>query len=334
MDLAEANDIDFHFDQKCTHIDFKRRTIQFASSPDGRISEVEAGMIFGSDGAYSASRLSHMLQHEKFQYQQHYIDCGYKELSIPPGKDGAFSIEKNALHIWPRKNFMLIALPNLDGSFTGTLFFPFEGEGSFEKLRTEESVINFFNETFADVVPLIPDLKDQFFNHPVSSLVTVKCYPWIREEGFSLIGDAAHAIVPFFGQGMNAVFEDCSTLNELIGKYDDDWSVILKEFQAIRKPDADAIADLAINNFTEMRARTADPLFLLQKKIEARIHEHHPDKWIPAYTQVTFSPHIRYSAALQNSLKQEGIMQDIMRLPDIEEKWDSEEIEQMILARL
>jgi kynurenine 3-monooxygenase len=334
MDLAEANDIDFHFDQKCTHIDFKRRTIQFASSPDGRISEVEAGMIFGSDGAYSASRLSHMLQHEKFQYQQHYIDCGYKELSIPPGKDGAFSIEKNALHIWPRKNFMLIALPNLDGSFTGTLFFPFEGEGSFEKLRTEESVINFFNETFADVVPLIPGLKDQFFNHPVSSLVTVKCYPWIREEGFSLIGDAAHAIVPFFGQGMNAGFEDCSTLNELIGKYDDDWSVILKEFQAIRKPDADAIADLAINNFTEMRARTADPLFLLQKKIEARIHEHHPDKWIPAYTQVTFSPHIRYSAALQNSLKQEGIMQDIMRLPDIEEKWDSEEIEQMILARL
>src|SRR5690606_20879419 len=158
---------------------------------------------------------------------QYYIDCGYKELLIPPGPGGEFLLEKNALHIWPRRDYMLIALPNMDGSFTGTMFFPFEGELSFEKLTTPEDVSRFFNDTFPDVVSLIPDLVHQFFNHPTSSLVTVKCLPWIRDDKFCLIGDAAHAIVPFFGQGMNAGFEDCSVLNELMDKHKDDWTTIL-----------------------------------------------------------------------------------------------------------
>jgi kynurenine 3-monooxygenase len=229
---------------------------------------------------------------------------------------------------------MLIALPNLDGTFTGTLFFPFEGPQSFEQLKSEEEVRSFFEATFPDIVHLVPDFVHQFFHHPTSALVTVKCFPWIREDSFSLIGDAAHAIVPFFGQGMNAGFEDCSVLNELIETHNHDWTQILPQFQQLRKPDADAIADLAVSNFIEMRARTADPKFLLQKKIEARLHQHHPDKWVPAYSQVTFSPHIRYSEALQNSRRQEAIMQEVMSMPDIEQTWDSEEVENLVLSKL
>jgi len=332
MDLAQQQGVQIYFDHKLATVDWKENTLTFEHN--SKLQTLNFELLFGSDGAYSAARLAHMLQHQKFEYHQYYIDCGYKELSIPAGPNGSFLLEKNALHIWPRKSYMLIALPNLDGTFTGTLFFPFEGELSFEKLTTEEAVTNFFNETFPDVVPLIPDLVPQFFNHPTSSLVTVKCFPWIREDKFGLIGDAAHAIVPFFGQGMNAGFEDCSVLNELIEKHDEDWSGILKEFQTLRKPDADAIADLAVNNFTEMRAKTANPKFLLQKKIEAKLHEHYPDKWIPAYSQVTFSPHIRYSEALKNSQRQEAIMQEIMNDPEIEVKWNSGEVEQNIISKL
>lgn len=332
MDLAEQQGVQILFNYKLSSINWKTNSLAFEHNHKPQTTHFT--LLFGADGAYSAVRLSHMIQHDKFEYQQYYIDCGYKELSVPAGENGNFLLEKNVLHIWPRKNYMLIALPNLDGSFTGTLFFPFEGELSFEKLKTEQAVTKFFDETFPDVVPLIPDLTEQFFNHPTSSLVTVKCFPWIREDKFCLIGDAAHAIVPFFGQGMNAGFEDCSVLNELIEKHNEDWFTILNEFQLLRKPDADAIADLAVNNFTEMRAKTADPKFLLQKKIEAKLHEHYPDQWIPAYSQVTFSPHIRYSEALRNSQRQEAIMQQIMNDPGIEAKWDSKEIEQEILALL
>lgn len=331
MDLAEQQGVQILFNYKLSSINWKTNSLAFEHNHKPQTTHFT--LLFGADGAYSAVRLSHMIQHDKFEYQQYYIDCGYKELSVPAGENGNFLLE-NVLHIWPRKNYMLIALPNLDGSFTGTLFFPFEGELSFEKLKTEQAVTKFFDETFPDVVPLIPDLTEQFFNHPTSSLVTVKCFPWIREDKFCLIGDAAHAIVPFFGQGMNAGFEDCSVLNELIEKHNEDWFTILNEFQLLRKPDADAIADLAVNNFTEMRAKTADPKFLLQKKIEAKLHEHYPDQWIPAYSQVTFSPHIRYSEALRNSQRQEAIMQQIMNDPGIEAKWDSKEIEQEILALL
>lgn len=335
MDLAEEHGARIFFNHRLVSVDWKNNSIQFDSSTNNQANQkqVDFQLLFGADGAYSAARLSHMLQHEKFDYHQYYIDCGYKELSIPAGANGSFLLEKNALHIWPRKDYMLIALPNPDGSFTGTLFFPFEGEQSFEKLSSESAVNEFFNSTFPDVVPLIPDLVKQYFSNPVSSLVTVKCFPWVRNDRFCLIGDAAHAIVPFFGQGMNAGFEDCSVLNELMDKHDD-WASILHQFQALRKPDADAIADMATNNFTEMRAKTADPKFLLQKKIEGRLHEHHPDKWIPAYSQVTFSPHIRYSEALNNSQRQEKIMQQIMQMPGIETKWDSEEIETLILQKL
>jgi kynurenine 3-monooxygenase len=334
MDLAEENGVHILFNEKCNSIDWKENKIEFEKTDSPQSEVVKAGLIFGSDGAYSAARLTHQLQHDRFQYQQYYIDFGYKELTIPAGENGTFMLEKNALHIWPRGNFMMIALPNIDGSFTCTLFFPFEGEPSFATLDTKEKVRSFFEKTFTDAAPLMPTLEADFFTNPTSSLVTVKCFPWIRDDKFALIGDAAHAIVPFFGQGMNCGFEDCAVLNSLIEKHQDNWSEILPEYQSLRKPDGDAIADLALNNFVEMRDKVADPKFLLQKKIEAAFSKKYPDKWIPLYSQVTFSPQIRYSDALVNGQKQEAIMKQIMALSDIENKWQDEEIEKMILEKI
>jgi len=345
MDIAEQQGVKIFFNEKCTNLNWEKDVLEFENTSGTNVPSAKADLVIAADGAFSAARMQHQLQHDKFDYQQHYIDCGYKELTIPPvqsdsqSTDGdpiaiGFAMPENALHIWPRKDYMLIALPNPDKSFTCTLFFPFEGEASFSKLTTEEQVKEFFQKTFPDAVPLMPDYVQEFFANPTSSLVTVKCFPWVRGDQFALIGDAAHAIVPFFGQGMNCGFEDCRILDELIEKNGDDWTTILQEYQTLRKPDADAIADLAINNFTEMRERTADPKFLLQKKIEAILHEKYPDKWIPAYSQVTFSPHIRYSEALKRGQQQEAIMNEVMRIEEIERKWESEEIEKFILSRL
>ena len=332
LDHAEREGTEIFFNHKCEFIDWQTNTITFEIQ-DAETRILNSELIFGADGAYSAARLQHHLQHDRFQYSQYYIDFGYKELNIPANEDGSFQMEKNALHIWPRGNYMLIALPNIDGSFTCTLFFPFDGDPSFTSLNTREKVKAFFEKTFTDAVPMLPTLEDDFFTNPTSSLVTVKCYPWIREDKFALIGDAAHAIVPFFGQGMNCGFEDCSVLNSLMEKHEE-WSTILSEYQRLRKPDGDAIAELALNNFIEMRDKVADPRFLLQKKIESKLHEKFPDKWIPAYSQVTFSPQIRYITALERGQKQESIMKEIMQVENIEQLWDNDELHEDIISRL
>lgn len=335
MDLAEREaGVKIHFNERCTGVDKMKMEASFLNEENKNVTVSKSDLMFGADGAFAASRLNMQLSSDRFEYNQHYISAGYKELIIPPGEGGSFLMEKNALHIWPRGSFMMIALPNPDGNFTCTLFLPFEGEKSFEKLKTREDVTKFFNEEFPDAVPLMPTLLDDFFNNPTSSLVTVKCFPWVFDNKIALIGDAAHAIVPFFGQGMNCGFEDCVVLNELIGKHNEDWNKILPEYQSLRKPDGDAIADLAIANFIEMRDKTADPKFLLQKKIEARFNDKYPDKWIPLYSMVTYSPNIRYSTALKEGMRQEAIMQKIMAMPDIEKKWDREEVEKEILKHI
>ncbi len=335
MDLAEEKaGVKIHFDQRCTHIDRTNLESVFEDNNSKEITKIKSDLLFGADGAFAASRLNMQLQSDRFEYNQHYIDCGYKELIIPPGENGSFRIEKNALHIWPRGSFMMIALPNPDGNFTCTLFLPFEGEKSFAKLKTDEQVMSFFKEEFPDAVPLMPTLLEDFRTNPVSSLVTVKCFPWTFDDKIALIGDAAHAIVPFYGQGMNCGFEDCVVLDGLVEKHKEDWPKILREYQSLRKPDGDAIADLAIANFVEMRDKTADPKFLLQKKIEANFSLKHPDKWIPLYTMVTYSPHIRYSTALREGEKQQLIMDKIMARPNIEKEWDSPEVEKEILSQL
>ncbi len=335
MDLAEQQEnVNIHFNERCTSIDRSNLIAHFENGETHKTSSVQSDLLFGSDGAFAASRLNMQLSSDRFEYNQHYIDCGYKELIIPPGPNGEFLLEKNALHIWPRGSFMMIALPNIDGNFTCTLFFPFEGEKSFAALKTREQVQQFFEAEFPDALPLMPTLLDDYFNNPVSSLVTVKCFPWTFDNKVGLIGDAAHAIVPFYGQGMNCGFEDCVVLNDLIDKHKEDWNKIFPEYEALRKPDGDAIADLAIANFVEMRDRTADPRFLLQKKIEAKFSAKYPDKWIPLYSMVTYSPHIRYSTALKEGQKQEAIMQKIMAVVDVDKKWDSEEVEKEILQLL
>lgn len=333
MDLAGHHGAEILFDHQCQKIDWKTNTVTF-ELPGSKLTTNDSQLIFGADGAFSAARLQYQLQHDRFQYNQYYIDYGYKELHIPPGVGGSFRMEKNALHIWPRGNYMLIALPNIDGSFTCTLFFPFEGEPSFASLDSKEKVKSFFEKTFTDAAPLMPGLEEDFFHNPTASLVTVKCFPWVSEDKFALIGDAAHAIVAFFGQGMNCGFEDCSVLNGLMDKYGEDWATILSEYQQLRKPDGDAIAELALNNFIEMRDKVADPKFLLQKRIEAKLYEKYPEKWIPVYTQVTFSPHIRYSEALKRGQAQEAIMQEQMQSERINEIWEKDHFHKAIIKKI
>ena len=335
MDLAEQQEnVNIQFNKKCTLINRKDLAITFEDNLTKEISNTSADLLFGADGAFASSRLSIQLQSDRFEYNQHYIDCGYKELIIPAGINGEFLLDKNALHIWPRGSFMMIALPNPDGNFTCTLFLPFEGEKSFSNLKTDKQVEEFFKSEFSDAFTLMPTLISDFKTNTTASLVTVKCAPWVFDNKIGLIGDAAHAIVPFYGQGMNCGFEDCVVLNELIEKHNDNWDIIFPEYEQLRKPDGDAIADLAIANFVEMRDKTADPKFILQKKIEAKFSQHYPDKWIPLYSMVTYSPHIRYSTALKEGQKQQKIMDEIMAFNNIESIWESDEIESEILKRI
>lgn len=335
MDLAEQQEnVNIQFNKKCTLINRKDLAITFEDNLTKETSNTSADLLFGADGAFASSRLSIQLQSDRFEYNQHYIDCGYKELIIPSGINGEFLLDKNALHIWPRGSFMMIALPNPDGNFTCTLFLPFEGEKSFSNLKTDKQVEDFFKSEFSDAFTLMPTLISDFKTNATASLVTVKCFPWVFDNKIGLIGDAAHAIVPFYGQGMNCGFEDCVVLNELIEKHNDDWDIIFPEYEQLRKPDGDAIADLAIANFVEMRDKTADPKFILQKKIEAKFSQHYPDKWIPLYSMVTYSPRIRYSTALKEGQKQQKIMDEIMAFNNIESIWESDEIESEILKRI
>jgi kynurenine 3-monooxygenase len=319
MNEAEKLGVNFFFEHQAQRVDLETTTIDFKHS--GVLIPKTFDRIIGSDGAYSAVRMA-MQVTDRFDFSQDYIDHGYKELMIPPDEAGAFQLEKNALHIWPRESFMLIALPNPDGSFTCTLFFPFVGKPSFSSLKDNNAIGDFFYHTFPDAHKLMPSLLEDFNENPTSSLVTMKCFPWVRNKTL-LIGDAAHAVVPFYGQGMNAGFEDCRVLNELLDNYGDNWDKTLPAFQELRKPDTDAIAQLALDNFIEMRDLVGEPEFLLRKKIEAKLHEMFPQQWIPLYSMVTFNEQIRYSHAYDIGIKQRRIMDEVMKKPDIQNTWPS-----------
>ncbi len=326
MNKAESMGVKFLFQQRITKVDSEKTSLTVEHN--NVTQEQHFDLIIGADGAFSAIRGAFQIT-DRYNYSQSYIDHGYKELHIPPDKAGSFKMEKNALHIWPRESFMMIALPNPDGSFTCTLFFPFEGATSFQSLHNSEAIQAFFKNTFPDAVEMMPTLLEDFNTNPTSSLVTVRCYPWVKNNTL-LIGDAAHAIVPFYGQGMNAGFEDCRVLNELLDQEKDDWSKVLPKFQQSRKPNADAIAQLALDNFIEMRDLVADEDFLLRKKIEAKLHEQYPDKWIPLYSMVTFYDNIPYAVAYQTGQKQKAIMDEVMKTPDIMNRWQLLNLEEIV----
>lgn len=327
LDMAEAlPNVRMHFEQKVVATDLEAASIT-TENTDGETHTYQADYLFGADGAFSQVRAA-MLKRDRFSYEQEYIDHGYKELSIPPAEDCGFQLEKEALHIWPRGEYMLIALPNPDGTFTCTLFFPFEGDPSFSSLNTVEKARTFFEEQFPDALALMPDFDQEWRDNPSSSLCIIRCYPWVAGQS-ALIGDSAHAIVPFYGQGMNSGFEDCRILNKILDE-ESDWKVALERYQKERKANGDAIADLAMRNFIEMRDLTADPQFLLRKKIEAHLHQRYPDRWIPLYSMVTFT-HIPYEEALRIGKVQDKIMAEVMTRPDIEEMWNSPEVSAAIL---
>ena len=313
MTLAEQCGVNIEFEHRCAHVDVQNNKISF-SLADGTNKSVQADLLFGADGAFSALRgsYSHM---DRVNCSQNYLEYGYKELTIPPAADGSMRMEKNALHIWPRGNYMMIALPNIDNTFTCTLFMPFEGPVSFEKLKTKEDVTNFFNEKFADATAMMPTLLDDYFANPTSSLITTHIFPWHYQDKSALIGDAAHAIVPFYGQGMNAGFEDCSVLSALIDTHGDDWATILKEYERKRKPNGDAVAQLALQNFVEMRDKVGDMAFLERKKIEKELGKRYPEQFISVYEMVSFS-HIPYNTAIQCIQAQDTLLHTIMQQGD------------------
>lgn len=325
MNLAdEYPNIEYNFDRKCLDLDLKTNTLLFKNTKTNETESYQFDRIFATDGAYSAVR-TRLQKSTFFDYSQKYLDHGYKELLIPANPDGTHKIEKNSLHIWPRGEFMMIALANMEGSFTCTLFFPMKGEISFESLKTEEQIEDFFRKMFPDALEMMPTLVETYFKNPTSSLMMVRCNPWNYEDKVALLGDAAHAMVPFYGQGMNCGFEDCTVFDEMYKESGGNWEGLLDRFSAQRVPDGNAIIDLALDNYIEMRDLTADPEFLLRKKIEAKFSNLYPDLWMPLYSQVTFSD-IRYSEAIRNGKRQSSIMDVIMEMPGIYKKWDTDEI--------
>ena len=332
ISLAEEVGVEFKFDEKIWDVSLGAAKLYTGKSEKGRWKEYPFDIVFGADGAFS--RIRHKMQRQsRFNYSQDFINVGYKELNIPANKDGSHKLDRTSFHIWPRGEFMLIAMPNLDGSFTCTLFMPFEGENSFERIDTSAKADTFFAEFFPDIKDEISNLTRDFLRNPTSALVTMKCFPWTFEDKIALIGDAAHAIVPFYGHGMNAGFEDISVLRDLIEKHGDDWGKIFEEYQEERKPNTDAIAELSYRNFLEMSSKTADEQFLLRKKIERKFSEEYPDLWIPLYSRVTFSE-APYAEALRKGDRQAEIMDEVMKMPGIEENWNSEEVESRILSLL
>ncbi|NOS83497.1 MAG: FAD-dependent monooxygenase [Ignavibacteria bacterium] len=337
MDLAEEfPSVKFHFNMPCTSINMDKNEIYFRNDETGNAETIKSDITIATDGATSPVRME-MLKIPRFDFKQEYENYGYKELHIPPDANGHFRMETNALHIWPRGSFMLIALPNMDGSFTCTLFLAYDkslgGENSFENLNSKEKIQGFFEKNFPDAIELMPELLNDFVSNPTGTLITVKCYPWCIEGKLALLGDSAHAIVPFFGQGMNAAFEDCTYLNECIDKFPGEWQKIFSNYQQLRKVNTDAIADLAQENFVEMRDLVADARFQLKKKIESVLFKKYPEIFIPKYTMVTFL-RVPYSVALERGRIQETILHELIEGINKPEETDLKKADDLVKRML
>ncbi|MEM9679224.1 MAG: NAD(P)/FAD-dependent oxidoreductase [Bacteroidota bacterium] len=301
LDEAEAHDnVAIHFNKTCQRVDFEKTVAHFYDFNTKEKFAEDADVIIATDGAGSVLRQSYYLERKfLFSFSQHYLTHGYKELTILPTEDGDYKTFKNALHIWPRGEFMLIALPNLDGSFTVTLFLAYDdGDYNFNNLTTPEIVTEFFQNEFPDALELMPNLIEDFFENPTAPLGTIKCSPWHYKGNTLLMGDAAHAIVPFYGQGMNASFEDVVEFDAVLDQYEGDWESVFRTYEAKRKKDTDAIADLAIDNFHEMKDHVANPMFQEKRKLEMALEQNFPNDYSSKYSLVTFNEHIGYREAM------------------------------------
>ncbi len=332
MNAAEQQGAKIHFQQRCTGIDLKTGTLQLRGERAGDDRTSDTSVVIGCDGSASAIR-SEMLKLSRFNFSQQYLDYGYKELTIPAGPDGKHVLETNALHIWPRGNYMLIALPNVDGTFGCILFLPFEGSDSFAQLTTNSVITNLFQARFPDAIRVMPDLAHNFFANPTGAMVTIKCSPWHVAGRALLLGDAAHAIVPFFGQGINCGFEDCSSLLDLLDRHGAEWERVFSEFEKARKVNTDAIADLAVENFVEMRDRVADPRFLFRKKVELALEAKYPQLFVPKYAMVTFH-RVPYATALKRGQVQDRMLTELCDPIDRVEDLDWNKADRLIRSQL
>ena len=309
----DLHQLNFYFQHSCLDVDPQGKSVQIKDDISGNILFKEADVVFGTDGAGSAVRGAMMKSSNRirFDFQQSYLSHGYKELTIPPSDAGGWRLKKNALHIWPRGEHMLIALPNLDGSFTVTLFQAFQGNFGLDALDADVNLARtYFQTYYADALDQMPEFDHDFSSNPSSSLGTIKCYPWAW-EGFSLLmGDAAHAIVPFYGQGMNASFEDVATLDDMMEAEFGSWPELLNRFQIDRKPNADAIADLAVDNFYEMRDHSGDPIFQMKTRLEKELEQRYPNRYFSKYSLVTFREDIGYIEAMLRGRRQDQILMD------------------------
>jgi kynurenine 3-monooxygenase len=283
---AQEPNVRLEFERKCVDVDADAPSATFESA--GATETARGDVVLGTDGAFSVVR-RRLMRLDRFDFSQDYLSHGYKELTIPPAPGGGFRMEREALHIWPRGGFMMIALPNRDGSFTCTLFWPHEGPNSFASLAGVADVRRFFERQFPDAVPLMPDLPEQYLGNPVASLVTIRCRPWHHDGKVGLLGDACHAVVPFHGQGANSAFEDCVVLDECVRRHPGDWRATLTEFESLRKENADALADLSLANFVEMRDHTASRLFRVRKTLEKTLYRLFPASFMPLYMMISFS---------------------------------------------
>lgn len=332
LNAAEAEGVRIVFQQRCIGLNVRTAEMQIRDQQSGETRKENGDVVIGCDGSASVFH-AEMLKLSRFNYSQQYLDYGYKELTIPSIGDGKHALETHALHIWPRGNFMLIALPNVDGTFACILFLPFEGSDSFAQLTSPSSVMEFFRSNFRDAVTLMPNLVENFFANPTGSMVTIKCSPWHVDGRCSLLGDAAHAIVPFFGQGINCGFEDCTYFLELLDRHGADWERVFTEFEAMRKINTDAIADLAVENFVEMRDRVADPRFLFRKKVELALEAKFPGLFVPKYAMVTFH-RIPYSVAMERGVLQDQILAELCDGVDRIEDLDWNKADRMIRSEL
>ncbi|MFU8804109.1 MAG: FAD-dependent oxidoreductase [Bradymonadaceae bacterium] len=325
LDAAEDAGVELHFDATLRGADFDAGELFF----DDRT--IDADVVIGTDGAPSAVRQA-LVRRPGFEEQVEMMKWGYKELLFPAGPDGSYPMAGHALHIWPRGHHFLMGLANLDGSFTGTLYLPLEGPDSFERLKTPHDVEVFFRTHYPDAIPLLGDFIDDFWAHPVGSLGTVRAAPWHLDGRVLLVGDAAHGIVPFFGQGLNSGFEDCSVLNDLLNEHDS-LDAVFETFSRTRKPDADAIADMALENFVEMSEKVGLPGFLMRKKVEAILERELGPLYRSRYAMVMYS-HIPYHVAFEIGEVQKEILVELSRDLEAPEDVDIDAARRLIESRL